>query len=634
MDFVFFVLLVGALVLVHELGHFMMARLFGVKVLTFSLGFGPTLLSFRGKETTYRIGLLPFGGFVRMLEDPSARGRSRDGKRERAAPSKRASDPRRGPPSSRRSHAGSAERPSRAEPLAADEIALEDRHRTFQAQSLGRRALIALAGPAMNVLVPLFLFFAVFLDPGKTPPAVIGVVVAGSPADGALLAGDRVESIDGHAIETYAEVQTAIAASPDRKLVFHVIRTLEEPSGKSHDESLDVTVTPRGVSEPREFGAVERTGRLGIGAAPLAAVVGVSDSSSPAYRAGLRTFDVITHVHGVPTPRFSDLARVLRDNVGVAVPINFLRPTVVSWPATNDGASALAEVAVYEAHVVLLAPEPVAAVTGPRVTDSFAWGDPLGDGLRRAGIETADLYVASVADGSSEWRAGLRTGDRVASLDGEAVRSWQAFTENLVAGADRTREVSWTREGKPMTGLLRVRKEEWIDAGGEHVERYVWRSTHWAPTVPPPMIDDPHPIWGALQSAVAETGSVVRFLVTGALRLVEGKMTMQAISGPITIYDVAGRAGARGARDFLWVMALISINLGLLNLLPIPTLDGGQLLFLTIEALTRRPIPLRVREVMSIAGLSMLLLLMAIALRNDVGRHWDALMGPVRQLFG
>ena len=185
-----------------------------------------------------------------------------------------------------------------------------------------------------------------------------------------------------------------------------------------------------------------------------------------------------------------------------------------------------------------------------------------------------------------------------------------------------------------MTGLLRVRKEEWTDASGDHVERYVWRSTHWTPTVPQPLVADPSMITNAVRASFAETANVMRFIVTGAIRLAQGRLAVAAISGPITIYDVAGRAGARGARDFIWVMALVSINLGLLNLLPIPTLDGGQLLFLAIEGATRRPVPLRVREVMSIAGLAMLALLMVVALRNDVGRHWETLVGPVRHIFG
>lgn len=567
MDLVFFVLLVGALVLVHELGHFVAARAMGVKVLTFSLGFGPALLRLRGRETTYQLALLPFGGFVKLLQEP-------------------------------------AKRPDR-EPSVI--VAPEDRNRTYEAQPLARRALIALAGPTMNLVVPLFLFFAVFLDPGKQLPPTVGVVVAGSPADTLLHPGDRVLAIDGKPVDTYADVQARIVASAGKRLVFRVLRTIDAV-GKvpAHDETIDVAVTPRAAIETRELGVVETVGRLGIGPSPLAAAVGVPGPASPAYRAGLRTFDVITHVGGIPTPRFVDVEKRLRDNAGVAVPVNYLRPTPVAIPS-GEGAPLL-EIAVYEARVAVLAPDPQLDPSAPN------------DGLQRAGIDATDLYVASVPEGSSEWRAGLRVGDRVRTLDGAPVKSWQAFVEDLVAGADRTREVGWTREGKAMTGVLRVRKEEWVDAAGQHVERYVWRTTHWTPTLPGPLVDEPAPVRSAIARAVAETTHVVRFLGTGALRLLQGKLTVRAISGPITIYDVAGRAGARGPRDFLWVMALISINLGLLNLLPIPTLDGGQLLYLAIEGVTRRPVPIRVREVLSFVGLLLLLAIMAIAFHNDLRR--------------
>lgn len=560
MDLIFFVLLVGALVLVHEFGHFAAARAFGVKVLTFSLGFGPALLRYRGRETTYQLGIVPFGGFVRLLQEPE-RGRE-----------------------------------------AAEPLSPEDRARTYEAQPILRRAVIALAGPTMNVLVPLFLFFAVFVNPGKQIAPTIGVVVPGSPAASALEPGDRVIAINGEPVDTYAQIQARIAASPNKKLTFQVVRVIDQ-GGKPAEQTLNVSVTPRAVNEPRELGVVATVGRLGIGPSPLAAAIGVSGPSSPAYRAGLRTFDVITHVGGVPTPRFVDLERVLRDNRGTAVPVNYLRPRAVPFPDDN---APLLDVAVHEPGVAVLAPEAREASPG------------TSDGLQRAGIESTDLYLASVPEGSSEWLAGLRSGDRLRALDGQPVASWAALVEDLVAGGDRTREISWTREGRPMTGLLRVRKEEWTDAAGEHVERYVFRSSHWTPTVPAALIDEPAPIRRAVVAAFEQTAHVVRFIGTATSHLVRGKITMRAISGPISIYDVAGRAGARGAREFIWVMALVSINLGLLNLLPIPTLDGGQLLFLAVERIAGRPLPLRVREVLSFVGLLLLLTIMAIALRNDL----------------
>jgi regulator of sigma E protease len=594
LDLLYFVLLVGALVLVHELGHFAAARAFGVRVLTFSIGFGPTLLQLRGRETTYRFALLPFGGFVKLLEEPK--------KGARGGAAAEASDE-------------------------GDALREEDVGRTLQAQALWKRIIITLAGPAMNLLAPVFLFFAVFLAPTRTVPPMIGLALPGSPADGVLRPGDLVLEAGGEEIDSYAELQAKIQASPGRKLTLRVARPQGDPlpgQPRGKEDVLELSVVPRAVSEPRELGGNALVGRLGIGPAPLAATIGVRDVASPAYRAGLRTFDVITHVGGVPTPRFVDVERRLRDNLGTAVPVNYLRPRGAPWPKASDGENAdkrdkaapLAEAAVFEARVAVLAPEAAPSSDGR--------------GLERAGIENADLYVASVPEGSSEDRMGLRRGDRLEKLDGAPIRSWQAFVEDLASAGERTREVAWIRGGRPMSGLFRVRKEEWTDPTGVAVERYVFRTTHWTPTLPWPLDEEEADVGRAMRLAVVETGSLVKFLAVSGVRLLQGKISVEAISGPLAIYDAAGRAGARGTRDFVWVMALVSANLGLLNLLPIPILDGGQLLFFAIEAVARRPLPMRVRAVMTFVGLVLLLLLMIVALRNDLGRHWDGVFSPLR----
>ena len=117
-------------------------------------------------------------------------------------------------------------------------------------------------------------------------------------------------------------------------------------------------------------------------------------------------------------------------------------------------------------------------------------------------------------------------------------------------------------------------------------------------------------------------------------RLLQGRLRLSSVSGPITIYDMAGRAGAKGGLSFAWAMAFISINIGLVNLLPIPVLDGGHLFFMMVEALQRRPLPLKVREVASLVGMTVLILLMAIAFKNDVTRRWDVIRGQVHEIFG
>ena len=105
------------------------------------------------------------------------------------------------------------------------------------------------------------------------------------------------------------------------------------------------------------------------------------------------------------------------------------------------------------------------------------------------------------------------------------------------------------------------------------------------------------------------------------VRLLQGRLSLDALSGPITIFEIAGEEGRKGPDNFVWVMALLSINLGLLNLLPIPVLDGGHLMFFAIEGVLRKPLPLRLREVAHIIGMAILFGLMAIAFRNDVQKR-------------
>jgi regulator of sigma E protease len=177
-----------------------------------------------------------------------------------------------------------------------------------------------------------------------------------------------------------------------------------------------------------------------------------------------------------------------------------------------------------------------------------------------------------------------------------------------------------------------LRREDWIDEYGQHRPQYFVRAANWAPVVPEPYVENASAIPFALRSALSETYDVIRFIVVGIVRIIEGKVSISTLGGPITVYDVVGEEGAKGVSYFVWAMAVISINLGLINLLPIPVLDGGHLLFFTFEAVMRRPLPLRVREIASLMGLLVLFALMGVAFKNDVERRWDVIQGQVKEL--
>ncbi len=569
MDLLYFILLVSVLIFIHESGHFAFAKIFGVKVITFSIGFGPKLLRIRGKETEYCLALLPFGGFVKMLEE------------------------------------------SGPEP-----ILPEDRFRTFESQELWKRILIVLAGPAMNVLFPIALYTSVFLEDRTFLPPMVGVVLPGRPADGKLVAGDRIVSIDGKETESFPDVQSIVARRAGKAL-----RVVVQRDGKT----VETTLTPADEVEERELDIVDHVGRIGIVPSFPAPVIGVPRTDSPAYRAGLRTFDRVVAINGRKVDRLFDLQAALAANRGDTVVLTYLRP--VDAPNAMGG---LCDLAVMTPQVATLTPLSKPADAPPAVGDA---NERAADALTRAGIEGSDLYASFVPEGSSEWLAGLRAGDRLVSLDGAPARSWESVNTELTRAPRQRHEVAWTREGQPMAGTFQLRREQWDDELGQHYERYVFRTTHWLPFSRGEMVPNPHPLIYAVGRGFQETGSVIQFIGVGFVRILQGRISLSNVSGPITLYDIAGQAGAKGPAYFVWAMALISVNLGLINLLPIPVLDGGHLAFFVFEWVRRKPLSLRAREVASLVGMSVLVALMLLAFKNDVERRWDVIVGELREIF-
>lgn len=568
MDLAYFALLIGVLIFIHELGHFVFAKLFGVKVLTFSIGFGPKLLRLRGRETEYCLAILPFGGFVKMLEEGKNTG----------------------------------------------PIAPEDRKRTFEAQALWKRIVIVLAGPAMNLFFPVVLYTSVFLEHRMLPPPVVGVVFPGMPADGKLQPSDRIEAIDGQAVATYPDVQRFLAGKAGHPVTLIVTREGRE---------MSVEVTPVRIARDNENDhEIEQVADvLGFLPGLPAPVIGVPSVDSPAYRAGLRTFDRIVSVSGRRIGSMQDLIGALAANRGDTLTLSFMRPIPVGSDAD------LFHLAVMEPGVATLTP---AVRLGNVAEDADGRAK---DVLERTGLESAEMYVAFVPEGSSEWKAGLRAGDRITHLDGVPERLWLSMTKDLKNGASQMRELRWTRDGEPKRGFFQLRSEFWQDEYAQNHVTLVFRTTHWTPRSND-LVPNPSPITYAVRSAFEETASVIRYLAVGFVRIVQGRVSLKSMGGTITLYEVAGQAGAKGTTYFVWAMAVISINLGLVNLLPIPVLDGGHLVFLALEAIKKRPVGLRAREVASLIGMSMLMVLMLIAFKNDVERRWEVILGQIRDLFG
>ncbi len=226
------IVVLGVLVFVHELGHFLVAKFFGVGVLEFALGFGRPLCRWQGKETTYSIRAIPLGGFVRMAgDDPVAvYGESVVGPRlevEGASPIE-----------------GSQE-----ELTVSQQRMVDDESRWFLKKSYGPRCAIVLAGPLANFLFAWVLAFGAIMAIGLPVvgdgPVTIGGVFDGSPADQAgIRKGDKVLSVDGKRIETFKDLMAIVQGSQGNPLTFEVERPSQEQPQDSSSEIVTVQVKP------------------------------------------------------------------------------------------------------------------------------------------------------------------------------------------------------------------------------------------------------------------------------------------------------------------------------------------------------------------------------------------------------
>ena len=260
-----FVVVLGVLIVVHELGHFIMARLAGVGVERFSVGFGPVLWRFRGKETEYCVSAIPMGGYVKMMGDDE-------------------------------------------NPLEGGKGATIDPRKAFNAKPLAARFLIVFAGPAMNFVLAVVIAALMFMLVGRpVAPAQVGRVVEGGPAAQAgLQTGDRIISIDGAAVPYWEDVARVVQAAGPRALKVVV-------KGASGERTVDLT--PTQTKRRDLFGDEQNVWELG--ASPyIPATIGDTVSGDPADQAGLKSGDTVTALEGQPVMSWDDLAEKIHQRAG------------------------------------------------------------------------------------------------------------------------------------------------------------------------------------------------------------------------------------------------------------------------------------------------------------------------------
>jgi regulator of sigma E protease len=231
------------------------------------------------------------------------------------------------------------------------------------------------------------------------------------------------------------------------------------------------------------------------------------------------------------------------------------------------------------------------------------------------GLHPADLLIESVSMKSPADKAGLRGGDLLVSVDGQSLIGFEDLRSKIQKTTGIVR-IGYVRANVP--GFLEVEPEEQKISGQVFKTVGVYRGGEF---IPPKLVDRKSlGLIGSITTASSETWEMAVKTVVGFKMLFTGKMSLKNISGPIAIGKVASDSLEVGIAYFLRLMALISINLAIINLFPIPVLDGGHILFIGVEIANRGPLSRRKIELAQQFGMSILLLLIVMALFNDLSR--------------
>ncbi len=448
------IFVLGPLIALHEWGHYIVARLCGVKVLTYSIGFGPKIAGWTSKRSgiDYRISALPLGGYVKMLDE-------REGK-----------------------------------------VAEHEQHLAFNRQHPLKKIAIVAAGPIMNFVIAIALFWVLFMTPSEQLATTIGQVLPDTPAAMAQLpAGDKIIAIDGHEVQTWEGINYRLAGRMGE--TDNISVTLQSLNAASVDSPPTTYQAP--VTDFMQGDAQGKDALSSFGMLPwqptIVPIIGGLSADGAASLQGLKVGDQITAINQTPINDWISATRIIRDSPEVLLNFTVLR----------NG----------ESLQLSIMPQ------GKKDDLGNAYGQ-IGAMVAETDIVIPDDYKTTIVYGPGE---------------------------SLIKSFEKTEQL-----------------------------------------------------------AVMTVSSMGKML--------SGMIGLDNLSGPITIAKVAKQSFDISWEMVLSTAALISLSLAVLNLLPIPILDGGHIVYHVIELIRGKPLPEGVQIVGLNIGLLLLAGFMVLAIGNDISR--------------
>lgn len=563
------VFLLAVLVFVHEFGHYIFAKIFGVGVEIFSLGFGPVLASFKYGKTLYQIAAIPLGGYVKL--------------------------------------SGAYRGESVPENFKGQEMCQASHWKRF---------IILAAGPVFNLILAVVIYAGLSYSGIEKLDSIVGSVRIGGPAHKAgLVAGDKILSINGEIVNTWEKMSKIISKSPDKRLSLGY-----EREGKK----FNLDIVPQEFDATNYKGQKEKVGKIGIVPGYWASIITVNDKNSLAYESGLRTGDTIKGIEysdakGKVTFDKTDTWHVLKSTVNKLAKDRVLNFSFVILNEVSKGRDE--DVLKKKSSHTRKIPMSLAKSfyqTHKGLTSNF---------LLSLGVLTSELTL--VVDQKAQNQKGIENHDILLSFGGGKLRD--IFDLDVIIRSNKTPKASVEvlRSGEIKTLLIDLKPVEQQTISGKETF-YVVDAQFLGKLKPlPTRLETANSFFEAFMFGLKKTWDISLLMIDSVWGLIVGEVPLGALGGPIMIAKVAGDSVKAGLGTFFTMMALISINLAIINFIPIPVLDGGQIVIVAIEWMRRRPLSLQALENFQKIGFVMVMSLVILATYNDLSRFWTSMLKEV-----
>jgi regulator of sigma E protease len=474
--------------------------------------------------------------------------------------------------------------------------------REFYNASIPARLATIAAGPIANLILAVVAYAGLVSYGLKLPPALVGEIIPDSPAErSGLQFGDMITAINNEPIESWRDVQSLISGAANETLNLKVKRDQQE---------LAVTVSPESVKEDDMPGT---KGRIGISPNLVPSTITRVSDEGVLSAAGLQTGD-----------------RLLRVEMnGESTEVKYWRQVLRFFAQFKEPLAAPQELNLVVRTEDPTKPEDPMPERSLKTTlpAGFQWDSSKAQEL--LGVSHAQLTIFK----SEEPVPHLQPGDMIVEWDGKPVQSAFELSEVISDNRRPQAELKILRKGAVENITVPLKGVEVQRVEGK-VTLYTLPVQFWGSLESPEYIEQRYtnPLQ-ALKYGLAETGATTKAIAKGIGALFTGELPLAALSGPIGIAKVASDSVRLGWQIFFNSLAVISINLALINLIPIPVLDGGQMVLIGAEAGLRRRVSEAAIENYQKLGFMMVLALVVIATYNDLGRFWASMLRGVSSMF-